>query len=129
MFVSGKFFLLSHYLSDNYLDQLWIFAPTKHSLPRYQSIKVFSPKAIALPPTFNYTNRSPHPSLPAWLYNNFCKYFLVLIVTINSCNVFVFYFCIFSNKLDLSQETCSVRDEARSLPRLLFFPVIFTMAK
>ncbi len=71
-------------------------------------IKILSFTVLEALPTFNQTTRSMHPSLPPWCFNNFCKYFSVLIVSLNSCNVCVFWFCIFSNRLDLFQATCSI---------------------
>ncbi len=32
----------------------------------------------------------------------------IFIISVNSCNVFVFYFCIFNNKLDLFKRTCFI---------------------
>jgi hypothetical protein len=80
-----------------------------HSYETFSTlIKAFSLKALELPPTFDKTNRSLYPSLPAWHFNNFCKYISVLIISINSCNVCVLHFGIYNNKLNLFKATCSI---------------------
>ncbi len=66
----------------------------------YALIKLLSAKALALPSTFNKTHWSLHPSLQAVHFNNFCKYFSGLIISVISFNVCVFCFCILSNKHD-----------------------------
>ncbi len=68
-------------------------------------------KEVTLPLRFNQTTRSLHSSLPAWHFNNFCKYFSVLIISLNSRNVCVFCFCIWNNKLDIFQAICSIINE------------------
>jgi hypothetical protein len=51
---------------------------------------------------------SLHPNHPALCFNYFCKCFPFLIIFVNSFNVCAFYFCIFSNKLDLLDATCFI---------------------
>ncbi len=41
-------------------------------------------------------------------FNNFCKYFSVLIISVKSCNVCVIYLCVYSNNFDLIQATCFI---------------------
>ncbi len=78
-------------------------------IPSYETlstlIKILSFKVFALPSTFNQTNRSLQPTLPAQYFYNFCKYFSLLMMSMKVC---VFYFCIFSSKLDLFKTTCSI---------------------
>ncbi len=55
-----------------------------------------------------------NPSILACHFNYF--YILsVLIIAANSCNVCMFYFCIFSNKLDLFEATCFLCKEGTKI--------------
>jgi hypothetical protein len=61
-------------------------------------------KVCALPSTSNYTTWSLHPDFPAWNLHTLS----ILIISVSSSNIRVFYFCIFSNKLDLFDAICFI---------------------
>jgi hypothetical protein len=63
-------------------------------------------KALALPTTFNKTTWSLHPAIQLDMLITFVN-ILILIILERSSNVCVFYFCIFGNKLNLYETTCS----------------------
>ncbi len=61
-------------LSNNGLDQFWIFSPTKHYLPKSSFSTL---KRLRFLAHFNWTTWSANPSLQPRNFNNFCKYFLL----------------------------------------------------
>jgi hypothetical protein len=73
----------------------------------YTLTKVTSPESTCTSVKFNLNKITwpLHPSHSAW---HFLNILIVLIIFVNSGKDFVFYFCIFSNKLDLLKATCSV---------------------
>ncbi len=70
----------SVYLSDNDLDQFWIFAPTKHYLPKSSDSPL---KRSCFLAHFNWTTWSLRPNLQPRNFNTFCKYFLFKIYLVN----------------------------------------------
>jgi hypothetical protein len=88
----GQLFL--YFLYDNDLERLSIFTSMTTSL-LYSYLK--SLRFLSLLITLCLSN----PSLFAWHFNYFCKYFPFKFC----CNACVFYFCIFGNKIDLFKAT------------------------
>ncbi len=92
-------------ISDNNLDCLSILSSMKHYLPQPRQLPL---KSACASLHFNQTTWSLHPSHSTWHFNYFFYTLSILIIFVNSCKVCVFYFCIFTNKLDLFKSTCSI---------------------
>ncbi len=102
MLPSSTLFMVDSFpLYDNNLDWLLTFASISSSLPRFQLKTSHFCLLYIIPSGLS------NPRLFAFCFYYFCKY-IFLINSVNSRIVCVFYFYIYSTKLDLFDPNCFI---------------------